>query len=100
MSTILKVSKWILILFIWLWEKKSYKNMFFAPSEQNGLKSETKTVETIIKQMRKTAFSPVHAALNLKKMTRENQNCSRRSSDVLTCCACVVKLVAATIVKD
>ena len=44
----------------------------------------------------KNNFFPVLAALN---MTRENQDCSRRSSDAPKCNACVVKPIAVTIVK-
>ena len=35
-------------------------------SEQIGLKSEARTVETISEQMRKTTFSPLLAALNIR----------------------------------
>ena len=37
--------------------------------------------------------------LNIRNMTRENQDCSRRSSDAPKCYACVVKPIAVTIVK-
>ena len=48
---------------------------------------------------KKTIFFPVLAVLNIIKMTRENQDCSRRSSDAPNCYACVVKPIAVTIVK-
>ena len=32
-------------------------------------------------------------------MTRENQDCLRKSSDAPKCCACVVEFIAVTIVK-
>ena len=47
----------------------------------------------------KTTFSPVLAVLNIRNMTRENQDCSKRSSDAPKCYACVVKPFAVTIVK-
>ena len=62
-------------------------------------KSKTRTVETILEQIRKITFSHVLAALNIGNMTRENQVCSWRSSDALKCCACVAKRIAVTIVK-
>ena len=72
-------------------------NVSFPAREQNGIKSETRTIETILEQMRKTIFSNVLAALNVRNMTRENQDCSRRSSDAPKCCAYVEKLIAVTI---
>ena len=48
---------------------------------------------------KKTTFFPVLAVLNIINMTRENQDCSRRSSDAPKCYACVVKPIAVTIVK-
>ena len=48
----------------------------------------------------KKTSSTVLAALNIRNMTRENQYCSRRSSDAPTCYACVVKPIAVTIVKN
>ena len=71
----------------------------FPASELNGLKTEAGTTETISEQMRKTTFPPVIAALNVKNMTRENQDRSRRSSNAPICCASVVKFIAVTIVK-
>ena len=47
----------------------------------------------------KNNFFPVLAVPNIKNMTRENQDCSRRSSDAPKCYACVVKPIAVTIVK-
>ena len=47
----------------------------------------------------KNYFSPALAALNIRKTKRENQECSRGSSNVLKFCACGVKIVAVTIVK-
>ena len=44
-------------------------------------------------------FRAVLAVLNIRNMTRENQDCSRRSSDAPKCYACVVKPIAVTIVK-
>ena len=51
----------------------------FPASELNGLKSEAGTVETISEQRRISTFPPVLAALNIRNMTREYQDCSRRS---------------------
>ena len=48
---------------------------------------------------KKTTFLPVFAVLNIRNMTRENQDCSRRISDAPKCYACLVKPIAATIVK-
>ena len=47
----------------------------------------------------KNNFFPVLAVLNIRNMTRENQDCSRRSSDAPKCYAYVVKPIAVTIVK-
>ena len=47
----------------------------------------------------KNNFSPILAALNLRNMTRENHNYSRRSSELSKCHACVVKPIAVTLVK-
>ena len=47
----------------------------------------------------KNNFFPVLAVLNIRNMTRENQDFSRRSSDAPKCYACVVKPIAVTIVK-
>ena len=47
----------------------------------------------------KNKLSPVLVALNIRNMTRENQDCSRRSSDAPKCYACVVKPIAVMIVK-
>ena len=44
-------------------------------------------------------FFPVLAALNIRNISRQNQDCSNRSSDVTKCCVYVVKLIAVTIVK-
>ena len=44
-------------------------------------------------------FSPVLAALNIRNLTRKNQDCSMRSSDAPKCCLSVVKRIAAAIVK-
>ena len=71
----------------------------FPASEQNGLKGEARTVETISEQMQKTTFFPVLAVLNIRNKTRKNQDCSRMSSDAPKCYACVVKPIAVTIVK-
>ena len=71
----------------------------FPASELNGLKSEAGTVETISEQRRISTFSPVLAALNIRNRIRENQDCSRRSSNASICCSSVVKLNAALIVK-
>ena len=72
----------------------------FPASEQNGLKSEARTVETTSEQMqKKTTFFPVLAVLNIRNMTRENQDCSMRGSDAPQCYACVVNPNAVTIVK-
>ena len=56
-------------------------------------------METISEQRLETTISPVLIALNIRNMTRENQDCSRRSSDAPKCYASVVKLVAVMIVK-
>ena len=48
---------------------------------------------------KKNTLFPVLAVLNIRNMTRENQDCSRRSSDAPKCYACVVKPIAVTIVK-
>ena len=50
--------------------------------------------------MRKTTFSPVLVALNIRNKTRENQDGSRRSSDAPKCYACVVKRIAVMIEKS
>ena len=42
---------------------------------------------------------PVLAVLNIRNMTRENQDCSRRSSNAPKCYGCVVKPIAVTILK-
>ena len=48
----------------------------------------------------KTNFFPrTCCSLNIRNMTRENQDCSRKSSDAPKCYACVVKPIAVTIVK-
>ena len=47
----------------------------------------------------KNNFFPVLAILNIRNMTTENQDCSRRSSDTAKCIAGVVKPIAVTIVK-
>ena len=47
----------------------------------------------------KNNFYPLLAVLNIRNMTRENQDCSRRRSDAPKCYACVVKHIAVTIVK-
>ena len=47
----------------------------------------------------KTTFFPVLAVLNIRNMTIENPDCSRRSSDAPKCYACVVKTIAVTVVK-
>ena len=41
----------------------------------------------------KNNFFPVLVAPNIRNMTRENQDCSRRSSDAPNFYACVVKLL-------
>ena len=71
----------------------------FPASEQNKLKGEARTVETTSEQMQKTTCFHVLAVLNIKNMTRENQDCSRRSSEAPKGYACVVKPIAVTIVK-
>ena len=55
--TKLKNSKWMLILFIWLGQKKNYKNVSIPASGPNGLKCDANTVYTVSEQMRKH-FSP------------------------------------------
>ena len=47
----------------------------------------------------KTTFFPVLAVLNIRNITRENQDCSRRSSDAPKSYACVVEPKVVTIVK-
>ena len=74
-------------------------NSSFSASAQNELKIEARTVETISEQMQKTHFFTVLAALNIKNMTKKNQDCSRRSSVAPKYCVCVVKFIAVTIVK-
>ena len=53
------------------------------------MKNEARTVETTSEQMRKKNFFPVLAALNIRNMTRENQDCSRvfRCSKKLCLCS-------------
>ena len=48
---------------------------------------------------KKNNFFPVLTVLNIRNMTRENQDCSRRSSDAPKFNACVVKPNVVTIVK-
>ena len=60
--------------------------------------NEAKIVETTSEQMRKTFF-PVLAAVKISNISRENQDCSRRSSDAPKCCAFLVKHFAVTMVK-
>ena len=74
-------------------------NVTFSASEQNGLKSKARTVETISEQMQKKNFSPILAALYIRNMTRENQDCSKRCSDAPKCYTCVVNSNAVTVVK-
>ena len=47
----------------------------------------------------KIKFSSVLTFLNIRNMTKENQDYSRRNSDASKYCACVVKLIAVTIAK-
>ena len=62
--------------------------------------NEARTVETTSEQMqKKNNFFSVLAVLNIRHMTRENQDYSRRSSDAPKSYACVVKPIAVTIVK-
>ena len=75
-------------------------NVSSSASQQNGLKCKARTVATISEQMEKITSSTVLAALNNRSMTRENQYCSKRSSDAPTCYACVVKPIAVMIVKN
>ena len=65
--------EWIQIFSFWRWQKKIEMNVSFPASDQNGLKSKARIVETTSTQMRKTTFLPVLAALNIRNMTRENQ---------------------------
>ena len=73
--------------------------LFFPASELNGLKGEARTVETISEQMRITSFPAVLATLNIRNLTRENQDCSRKLSNAPIYCVSVVKLNAVTIVE-
>ena len=67
----------------------------FPASEQNGEKSKTRTLKTILEQIQKQLFFLVFAALNMKNVTRENQDCS----DAPKGCACVVKFISVAMVK-
>ena len=98
MSTNSKISKWIQTLFLVLAEEGLDESIFPA-NGQKGLKNEARTVETFSEQMRKTTFSPVLVASNIRNMTTENQDCFRRSSDAPKCYACVEKPIAVMIVK-
>ena len=48
---------------------------------------------------KKKHFSPILDALYIRNMTRENQDCSKRSSDAPKCYTCVVNSNAVTVVK-
>ena len=75
-------------------------NQSLAASDQTGLTSEARTVETISEQIRKKNFFPVLAALNTKSMMiRESLYCSRRNPDASKTCTFVVRFFAVVIVK-
>ena len=74
-------------------------NVYFPANEQNGKKNETRNVETILEQMQKNNFSHILATLNIRNMTREYQDCSRRRSCAPKCYGCEVNFFAVAIVK-
>ena len=85
MSSNLKNSKWIQIFSIWLWQAE------WVEKRSRDCRDDFRADEN-------NNFSPVFAALNIRNITRENQDCSR-SSNAPIFCASVVKLIAVTIVK-
>ena len=71
----------------------------FPSKRAEWTEKQSKDCRDDFRAVAKHNFSLVLVALNIRIMTIENQDCSRRSSDAPKCYACVVKSIAVMIVK-
>ena len=84
-------------------------SLYLAQSEQKILFSQRKEtnrkqyVREIVQiaslRMQQATFSQKHVVVLTRSMIRESRDCLKKNSNVPKCCACVAKLIAATIAR-
>ena len=68
------------------------------PEKRNEWKQYVrKVVQTASLRMQRTTSSQKHVVLLTRSMIRKNRDCLKKNSGVPKCCACVAKLIVATI---
>ena len=73
------------------WAEEDLDDCIFPSEWAEWTENRNKNCRDDFRVDEKNNFFPIVAVLNIRKTKRENQDCSRRSSDALKCLACVVK---------
>ena len=89
--------KWIPTLYIMLCRKRTWKILFSKRKETNAKQYVREIVQIASLRMQRAISSQEHVVVLTRSMIRESRDCVKKNSGVPNCCACVAKLIVATI---
>ena len=77
--------------------KRTWKVLFSQRKETNGKQYFREIVQIAPLRMQRATSSQEHVVVRTRSMIRESRDCLKKNSAVPKCCACVAKLIYATI---